>query len=69
MAIIRSSYKRIDIDIYSDKKFSDLKYTYDIALLCEDQSKLQVSLDHLNEIIGMFEMGFAPPNCKRLFLD
>lgn len=41
-------------DIWADKKQPDLWYSNDAVRLSEDPGKLKISLDHLNNSIGIF---------------
>lgn len=51
-------------DICSHKNLSDLEYSDDVALVSEDPTNLQVSLDRVNDSVGMYRMRFAPSKCK-----
>lgn len=44
-----------------------LEYAEDIVPLSEDPGKLQVFADHLNNSVGMFDLGFASLNSKMPF--
>lgn len=52
--------------MHSDRELSEFGHLDDVVPINEDPSKLQIVLDHLNDSAGMFEMRFAPFECRKL---
>lgn len=64
--IALSSHKNSDINIYSDRHSSGLKYANDVVQLSRNPRKLPVFLDRINDSVGMFNVLVAPSKFKIL---
>lgn len=61
--------KRSATDNFSEQERSHLEHEDDVVLLNEDQSKVHVFLDRLNDNANMFGMRFEPSKSKMLLED